>query len=206
MGKEEKIRVLGIVCSPRRGGNTEILVNEALLGSSQMGGETELLLISEYAIEPCDSCRTCRATGRCHIEDDMQAIYPKLLEADGIIIGSPVHFWSVSGQAKVLIDRTYSLLYPKLQMRNKVGGAIAVATTSGCRNALDVLNTYFLYQNMYVVGHGVAAHGGEKGAVREDVEAMKESRELGKRVVRLASQRFRMPKEFEVTISRAVKK
>lgn len=204
--EEKKVKVLGIVCSPRKGGNTDILVHEALLGSSLEGAETKLLMIDEYSIDPCDSCRTCKVTGKCHIKDDMQSIYHELLQADGIIIGSPVHFWSVSGQAKILIDRTYALLYPNLQLRNKIGGAIAVANTNGCRSVLNVLNTYFLYNHMFVVGHGVAGHAGEKGEIKRDVNAMEKSKELGKRIVKLAKKELRFPEGFEVPLSRIVKK
>jgi multimeric flavodoxin WrbA len=73
------MKVLGICCSPRKGGNTETLVNEALKGAKQEGAETELYSVSGKHIEPCDGCRACARTGICHIEDDMQDVYKKML-------------------------------------------------------------------------------------------------------------------------------
>ena len=97
------MKVIGIVCSPRKGGNTEILVSRALEASGEFGAEeTELIRLSGKHIEPCDACLTCAQTAKCHINDDMQAIYPRLLEADGIIIGTPVYFWGITAQAKIL--------------------------------------------------------------------------------------------------------
>ena len=103
------MKVLGIVCSPRKGGNTEILVREALEGAGEVGGETELILVADKNIAPCDACDTCRETGVCRIKDDMQPIYQQLDQADGIILGTPdeaidqVGRYERAGMARVLI-------------------------------------------------------------------------------------------------------
>ena len=76
------MKVLGIVCSPRKGGNTEILIQEALAGAKETGADVELLNISEMNISPCDGCMTCHQSGECKIKDDMQKIYEQLLAAD----------------------------------------------------------------------------------------------------------------------------
>jgi multimeric flavodoxin WrbA len=73
----------------------------------------------------------------------MQAIYPHFVSADGIIIGSPVYFWSVTGQAKLLMDRTYALRYPTFQLEGNVGGAIAIAGKRGQVHTLAQINTFF---------------------------------------------------------------
>lgn len=65
------MKVVGIVGSPRRGGNTELLVNEALKAAGEEGIETELITLVDKIIKPCDGCRVCRRTGECHIEDDL---------------------------------------------------------------------------------------------------------------------------------------
>ena len=115
------------MCSPRVGGNTEILVTNALTSAAELGSDTVLISLSGQRIQPCEHCGACYTTGTCSIDDDMQAIYPQLLSADGIIIGSPVYFWSVTGQAKLMMDRTYALRYPTFRLEGKVGGAIAIA-------------------------------------------------------------------------------
>jgi len=179
------LKVLGIVCSARKGGNTEILVKEALNGAKETGADVELLQISEMKIAPCDGCTTCHQSGECRIEDDMQKVYEKALAADGIILGSPVYFWSVSGQAKTLMDRTYALRYPHHKLKNKVGGAIAVAGRRGCMNALSVINNFFLGHDMLATGLGIAGYGTDKGEVRKDKHAMKSARSLGNQVTEL---------------------
>jgi multimeric flavodoxin WrbA len=177
--------VLGIVCSPRKGGNTEILVCEALVGAKESGAEVELLRISDMNIAACDGCETCHESGECSIKDDMQKVYKKLLAADGIILGSPVYFWSVSSQAKKLMDRTYALRYPYHKLKNKVGGAIAAAGRRGSVNALSIINNFFLGQDMLVTGLGISGYGIKKGEVRQDKCAMEGIRSLGKQAVQL---------------------
>lgn len=104
------MEILGTVCSPRTHGNTETLVQALLAKAQEEGAEIELVTLAGKTISPCDACESCRKTGKCHIKDDMQDIYTKRLEADGIIFSSPVYYWSVSAQAKALIDRTYAFL------------------------------------------------------------------------------------------------
>jgi multimeric flavodoxin WrbA len=179
------MKVLGINCSPRKEGNTEILVREALEGARETGAQTELLSISEMKIAPCDGCTTCQQTRECRIKDDMQKVCQKLLAVDGIILGSPVYFWSVSAQAKIFMDRTYILRYPYHRLENKVGASIAVAGRRGCMNAISVMNDFFLGHDMLVRGLGIAGYGTEKGEVRKDEHAMKSARSLGKQVARI---------------------
>jgi multimeric flavodoxin WrbA len=179
------VKVLGIVCSPRKGGNTEILVGEALAGAKESGAEVELLRVHDMNIAACDGCLTCHQSGECRIKDDMQKVYEKMLAADGIILGSPVYFWSVSGQAKTLMDRTYALRYPYHKLNNKVGGAIVATGRRGSVNALSVINNFFLGHDMLVTGLGISGYGTKKGEVRRDRRAMQGARSLGKQVVQL---------------------
>jgi len=175
------MKILGIVCSPRKEGNTEILVREALAGAAEKGAETELLHLADLKISPCTACEACSETGECIIEDDMKEIYPKLLSADGIIIGTPVYFWTVSAQAKLLMDRTYAKLGGDLG--GKVCGAIAVAAGRGTSNVLTLLNTFFLIHGMRPVSSGISAYGSKKGDVKKDERRMRQARDLGQRIV-----------------------
>lgn len=179
------MRVLGIVCSPRSGGNTEILVRTALESVQKKGVEVETWSIVGKKIEPCDHCGSCITTGECHIRDDMQVLYQKMVDADGIILGSPVYFWSVSAQAKLVIDRTYALRRPTNKLQGKVGGAIAVAGRRGQMEALTVINNFFLGHGMISAGLGVDGRGSNKGDVCEDGRALTGADELGRRVVEL---------------------
>ena len=179
------MKVLGIVCSPRKGGNTEILVQEALDGAKESEAEIELLRISEMKIAPCDGCMTCHGSGECRIIDDMQKVYQKIVAAEGIILGSPVYFWSVSGQAKIFMDRTYALRYPYRKLKNKVGGTIVATGRRGSVNALSVINNFFLGHDMLVTGIGISGHGTELGEVKQDERAMQGAKSLGRQMVLL---------------------
>ncbi|MEM2154555.1 MAG: flavodoxin family protein [Nitrososphaeria archaeon] len=179
------MKVIGISSSPRRGGNTEILVLESLKGASLLGAETNFLRLSDLNINPCCGCQSCVKDGVCIIEDDMQIVYRNLIEADGIIIGSPVYFWSVSALAKIFMDRTYALRYPTRKLRGKVGGAIAVAAHRGCSHTLSTINNFFLHHKMIVIGLGVSGYASQEGDVRKDERAVQESREMGKEIVNL---------------------
>jgi len=181
------LRVLGISCSPRKGGNTEVLIQEALIGANKAGAkDTELLSLAGKCIFPCDACGACLKTGNCRIEDDMQAVYPKLIQADGIIIGTPVYFWSVSAQAKILIDRTYCILRGKNGnlLRGKVGAGIVVARRAGGTSAMGVINNYLTFLARLSCVGGVIAYGFEAGTVTKDDRGMAEAMALGKAVAR----------------------
>jgi len=161
-------------------------VSEALVGAAEDGAEVEMLRISELEIAPCDGCMMCHELGECRIKDDMQLVYGRILEADGVVFGSPVYFWSVSGQAKVLMDRTYALRYPVHRLKNKVGGGIVVAGRRGSVNALSVINNFFLGHDMVVAGLGISGYGTEMGEVRQDTRALLGARSLGRQVAQLA--------------------
>jgi len=194
------MKILGIACSPRKNSNTEILVNEALRSAGGKGAETELVSVAGKKIAPCDGCEACMATGKCRVEDDMQEIYRKLLEADGVIFGSPVYFWDVSAQAKAIIDRTYAFMRDK-PLRNKVAGAIVVARRSGTSTALNTFDAYFSLQRMIPArsvrpktreelarerGGQAIGYADKKGEITGDRRAMAEARALGESVAEMA--------------------
>ena len=181
------MKIVGIVCSPRKEGNTEILVREALEGVSEAGGETELVLVADKSIAPCDACEACQKTGICTIKDDMEPIYQQLEASDGVIFGTPVYFLNVSAQAKAIMDRTYT--YRRVRnLRGKVAAAIVAARRVGGGQVLSLLYTYFIAQRMTIAGGGIG-YGREKGEVQEGVggshglSALEEARAVGKSVV-----------------------
>ena len=91
--------------SPRQDGNSDILLNSAIKGAESNGAVVEKIIIRDLQIAPCNSCGGCWEKGDCVIDDDMQKIYPKLVDADGIIVASPIYFMGVSAQLKAFIDR-----------------------------------------------------------------------------------------------------
>lgn len=101
------MKILGIVGSERKKGNTSLLVQRALETAGAEGIETEIIFLGDYTIAGCMGCEGCKNTYRCVVNDDMQKIYPRLLEADAVIIGSPTYFYNVSAAVKAFIDRCY---------------------------------------------------------------------------------------------------
>jgi multimeric flavodoxin WrbA len=190
------VKVLGIACSGRKSGNSEILLKEALSGAREQGAEIEMLTLRDKEIRACDGCDSCLKKGKCHIEDDMQPIYEKLLDVQGIIMSTPVYFWSMNSPAKLFIDRTYSLRYPRLKLANKVGGVIAVAGRWGHWNTCAMFSYYFATMHM-LQADAAMAFASEKGSVRKDKCGMKAAWELGRQVVLLIETRFQFPSEFE---------
>ncbi len=102
-------QVLGISGSPRRNGNSELLIREFMRGAQASGYKTDLIILSELKISPCTSCGSCQKSGKCIIIDDMQLMHKKLLEADCIVFASPIYFGGVSAQLKSFIDRCQAL-------------------------------------------------------------------------------------------------
>jgi multimeric flavodoxin WrbA len=183
------MRVLGITSSPRKNGNTEILMNEALKAAGMEGCETEIFRMSEKQVAPCDACHTCFEVGNCIIQDDMQELYEMLERADGVIFGSPVYFGSVSAQGKAVMDRMFALL-GRRAMKGKVAGALVVTRRVGAIQARSLIYAFCIAQGMIVAG-GAIGYGREPGDVLTgvgggiDMSAMEESRLLGASVAQL---------------------
>lgn len=198
------MKVLGICLSPRKNGNSEILLRQALKGAKELGAKIEFLSIRKMKIEPCNGCLGCRTAGVCRIKDDMRDVYPKLLEADGIIFATPVYFWSLPGGGKVFLDRTYALRFPTLQLMNKVVAAISVASSSGNVEVLSVFNMYFLTNHMITTDY-VAGYAMNKETIRKHKHAMFGAYELGRLVSSVISKGFKYPEEFNKPIYTLVK-
>jgi multimeric flavodoxin WrbA len=100
-----KVTVVGIAASPRRGGNSEILLDKSLEGARSKGASVKKIVLNELSFKPCQGCGGCLRTGRCVLRDDLTAIYPVIARADSVIFSSAVYFLSVTAQAKMFIDR-----------------------------------------------------------------------------------------------------
>jgi multimeric flavodoxin WrbA len=184
------MRILGIVGSPRKNGNTEILMNEALKVARDAGCETEIFRMSEKQVAPCDACGSCFEVGSCVVQDDMQDLYGMMERADGIIIGSPVYFGSVSAQTKAIMDRMFALLRQRA-LKDKVAGALVVTRRVGAIQARSLIYAFCIAQGMIVAG-GAIGYGREPGDVLTgvgggiDMSAMEETRLMAGNVVQLA--------------------
>lgn len=188
------VKIVGIMGSPREDGNTAYLVKTALKSAEEAGADTELINIASMNIEPCIACDICKNIGECGIYDDMRVIIKKLQDADGIIIGSPVYFGSITSQLKMFMDRSRPLRM-NFKLRDKVGGAIAVggSRNGGQETAISTIHEFLLIQDAIVVGDGapLAHYGGTgvgkvKGDAKTDDVGVETSRNLGRRVAELA--------------------
>ncbi|MBN2242353.1 MAG: flavodoxin family protein [Acidobacteria bacterium] len=184
------MKILGITCSPRKNGNTEILMHQALDAAAKEGCATEIFRASEKDVAPCDACGTCFETGSCAIRDDMQQLYGMLDGADGVIFGTPVYFGSVSAQGKAIMDRMFALLQRRA-LKGKAAGALVVTRRVGAIQTRSLIYSFCIAQGMIVAG-GAIGYGREIGDVLTgvgggiDMSAMEESRMLGVSVARLA--------------------
>lgn len=103
------MKVMAIVGSRRKNGNTSVLVKESLKPFSEKGIDTELIFLGDLDYQGCNGCNRCKDSFRCVINDDMQEIYTKMFESDGIILGSPTYFYNVTALVKAFIERCFCL-------------------------------------------------------------------------------------------------
>jgi multimeric flavodoxin WrbA len=191
--EERAMRVLAILGSPRRGGNTEILLDEAIRGAHEHGGMCEKVVLRDLKIRPCLEIYQCAKAGVCAIQDDMQPLFVKLTEAERLIIASPVFFYTVSALTKAMIDRCQSLWVKKYILKlpisplpDRRGAFISVAATRGRKlfDGVRLTMRYFFDAIDVVYSDELLVRGvDEKGAIRERPETLEEAYALGSRLV-----------------------
>ncbi len=179
------MKVVAFNGSPRKDGNTCILIQQVLKELQKQGIETELLQLSEKELHGCIACHQCikNKDQRCGVKSDAANEYiEKMLAADGILLGSPVYFNDVTPEMKALIDRTGYVSRANGRMfRNKAGAAVAAVRRSGAVHTIDTMDHFFLSQEMIIVGRGIG-FGREKGEVEKDEEGMGLVKSLGQRM------------------------
>jgi len=178
-------RVLGVVGSPRKGGNTQILVSEILKGAREAGARTELLPLGKLRIEECDGCHTCWETEVCRINDGMTGVYGKLMENDCIILATPMYWFGPTVPMKAFIDRLVYFCCPKNEDKikgKKVVLAIVFAGSdaSDATPLLKMLTMTTDYLGMKLKGKILAPGVGEKGAINRKKRKLKEAFNLGR--------------------------
>ena len=181
-----KYKVLGISGSPRKGGNTEILIKEALGVFAQEKHQTDTFFLSQKKVGFCLACGKCAKKGVCAVKDDFQSLYEKVAWADALIIGSPVYMRNVTGQLKALFDRFHCEFYQQ-PFRGKLGGAIAVGGAPNSQGiVLSVIHNFLLSAGMYCVPAGVnglSVVARDRGEVREQPESLAGARQLAENIL-----------------------
>ena len=179
------LKVIGINGSPRKDGNTSILVKEVLKVLSENGIKTEFIQLGGKKVNGCVACMKCKKEkdGFCHKKNDvLNEIIGKMKKADGIIIGSPVYFSDVTPEVKALIDVAgYAGRAGGNIFRRKVGAAVVAVRRAGAIHTFDSINHFFLINEMIIPGSSYwnIGIGREKGDVLNDEEGMKTMRVLG---------------------------
>jgi multimeric flavodoxin WrbA len=154
--EEDPVNVLGINGSPHPKGNTAYALRHALEIIERQGIETTYIALADKDITPCDGCFACRA-GKCVHDDDMTPICEALLRCHGLILASPVYMGLVTGQMKVMMDRTVVFRAGgRFELSGKVGAGIACGgfRNGGQELTLQAMHTFFLQQDMYAIADG----------------------------------------------------
>ena len=184
------MKILGISGSPRKDGNTEILLRETLQAAERMDCTTGMFSMSEKTVAPCRACGGCFQSGSCVIEDDMHELSSLISDADAVVWATPVYFGNVSAQLKAVMDRTFAEIQ-KRSLKGKVAGVITVTRRVGAVQAKSLLNSFCIAHGMIVAG-GAIGYGREPGDVLTGVggginmTATEEARLLGETVVHLS--------------------
>jgi multimeric flavodoxin WrbA len=185
------MKVLGIMGSPRLKGNTDLLLDEALKGAASGGAVVEKIIPDRLKITPCKEIYACLNDGNCPIKDDMTDIYPKILDADAIIVASPIMFYTVSPQVLALMSRCQAFWSRKYILKNlnipvKRGGFIGVGATKGAKlfdGARLTIKYFFEAINAEPKEELLIRGVDKKGDIQKQPEQLTAAYELGKRLV-----------------------
>jgi multimeric flavodoxin WrbA len=176
--------VIAINGSPRRTGNTSILIRHILEELENEGITTEEVNLGGVVARGCSACMKCLANpdGHCAFDDDIvNSCIDKMVEADGIILGSPVYFLDVTAEMKGLIDRAgFVAMANRDLFRRKVGVAVTVMRRAGAITTLNTMMNFMVYSGMIIPGKPVTGLGNEIGSVHKDEEGTRRAHDTGK--------------------------
>ena len=181
------MKAIGIVGSPRKNGNTEILTRHTLKAIEDEGLDTEIIRLAGLDIRPCDACMVCRDEERCPIDDDLFPLYTKIKEADAIILASPVYYGSATALLKAFMERTGYIGRSGKVFAGKVGGPLVVARRAGQNFTFAQIMYWFHILGFYMPGstYWNIAFGREKGEVEGDEEGLRTAWNFGKNIALL---------------------
>ena len=184
------IKILGLAGSPRKGGNSDLLLDAFLQGAQRAGAKPEKIYLNDLRMRPCQACDACARTGCCVLRDDLQDLYPKVAACSGLVLATPITFGSLSAQAKMFIDRfqcwwhaKYRLGKPFIAAGEKrpafficVG---ALPKKEYCTNAKAIAAVYFHVVNLHPNGSLCYVGFDAKGSVTAHPPALCEAKEAG---------------------------
>lgn len=188
------MKIVAFNGSPRKGGNTQLLLQEAVRGAKEQGAEATVFDLNWMNIKPCQNCGGCAETGKCIIPDNMQRVHEEIRAADRIIVASPIFFFGLTGQMKIMIDRCQPFWYEKYIHQKPVplgplGRKGLVLLIGGMKRSprnkgfecSEIMARVFL-RTVNVPEHAVLEFDGvdHLGAIKEHPTALKEGYEAGR--------------------------
>jgi multimeric flavodoxin WrbA len=180
------MKILGFVGSPRIGGNTDVLMDRALAGAKAAGADVEKIILDRLEINPCRHCEGCAGAGECAQADDMIALYDKIRQADGLILGTPIYWWGPTAQMKAFLDRWYAITDDTVG-RQLVGKRVAFIFAFGDTDpsTADPANAIFTqsmnHLRMPIVGR-VLASAWRHGDIYKSPDKLDEAYQLGQTI------------------------
>ena len=182
--------LVAVLGSPRRKGNSATLAEKVVSGAKSNGAEADTYFLHGMDIKPCNACDICHENinMECVINDDMQKLYPKLRQADAIVIASPIYWFTISAQTKIFMDRCYALGNSggyALQGK-RIGIVLTYEDSdpfvSGAVNAIRTFQDIFAYVGATIIGM-VYGRSSELGEITNNIELMEKAFELGKKLI-----------------------
>lgn len=188
------MNIIAFLGSPRKNGNTELLLKEAIKGIEDSGFTVQVFNLNLMSIRPCQNCGGCNNTGICVIEDEMQQIHRAIRTADRIILASPIFFFGLSAQSKIMIDRCQAIWCEKYLLKKPIPDGIygrkgLLLLVAGMKkeigiNCAEATATAF-FRTVSVSEHKTLSFMGvdSKGAILKHPTALKDTYEAGRELV-----------------------
>ncbi len=185
MTKANAQRVLGIVGSPRRGGNTEILVDEVLRGAEEAGAQIAKVILSELDIRPCRGCDACKKAGKCTQQDDMHALLEQMEHSQVWVLGTPVYWWGPTAQIKAFLDRWYGVQGRTMFEGRRTILVIPLGDTyeGTARHTVGMFKDTLDYLDIAHFATVIATGVLERGAVREHPDVLTAAYQAGREAI-----------------------
>ena len=179
------MKILALVGSPRLGGNTDFLVDQALEEAAKLGAQTEKITLSQYTVAPCLGHDDCESFESCVQKDDTSWILDRFCEANGVILATPVYYYAVSAQLKAFIDRNYFLYMHNRKSQAKAAGIIVVADSIGIEDTVHTLKRYL--NEVFTVSEDsvleLTGYAYKLGEAKNNPQLVEQAREFGRQMV-----------------------
>ncbi len=184
MNENNRKHVLGIVGSPRRGGNTEVLVDEVLVGAARAGAVTENVILNELNIMPCRACDACKNGKDCVQQDDMAELLVQMDQSQVWVLGTPIYWWGPTAQFKAFIDRWYGSKQMSFARRRAIlviplGGSVVHFAFHTIGILIDILN----YLGMELFATVLVLNSYSQGAVHNHTDILAKARHAGREAI-----------------------